>query len=99
MSPEALEGLRVDHRSDVYSAGLVLYVMLAGVGPFDRLSWQDAATGGPRAPSVLSDADLPPELDRIVLKAIEEAPGHRYQSASEFQRDVDALRTQLKQEL
>ena len=96
MSPEALEGLRVDHLSDIYSAGLVLYVMLAGVGPFDRVSWQEAASSRPRPPSELADTELPPELDRIVLKAIEEAPGQRYQSASEFQRDVDALRAELK---
>jgi serine/threonine-protein kinase len=81
MSPEAWNGEKLDARADVYSVGVMLYVMLTGHGPFDA--------GQPlAAPPSRVNAELPPELDPIVLDAIREDVAARTQSAREF---LDAL--------
>lgn len=77
MSPEAWNGARLDARADVFSLGVILYVMLTGHGPFDT----DQTLPAP--PSQLN-SDLPPELDPIILKAIREDVATRTQSAQEF---------------
>lgn len=87
MSPEGLGGKRVDHRADLYSTGLVLYVMIAGHGPFDHLC-EDAATRTAAPPSQYLGEAVSPELDRVVLKAVHPEPDHRYQSAIEFSREL-----------
>lgn len=96
MSPEALNGQRVDLRGDIYSLGIVLYVMLAAIGPFDLVRpgqhWD-----APPPPSQWLPRGLPPELDRIVIKAIRQRPEDRYQSAAEFAEELKRLRSNLKQ--
>lgn len=96
MSPEALNGRRVDLRADIYSLGIVLYVMLAAIGPFDLVEpgqhWD-----APPPPSRWLPSGLPPELDRIIIKAIRERPEDRYQSAAEFAEELKRLRSNLKQ--
>jgi len=77
MSPEAWSGAKVDVRADVFSLGLILYVMLAGQGPFD------AGDRSPKPPSHYA-VGMPPELDAVVLTAIRENPDQRYQSANDF---------------
>lgn len=79
MSPEACRGERVDHRADLYSLGVVLYVMLTGHGPYDMGTSHFA-------PPSRHVADIPAELDDTVLRAIHEAPAERFQTASEFTR-------------
>lgn len=112
MSPEALEGHRVDLRADLYALGVVLYVMLAGTGPFDRVQ-SGESLDAPPPPSHWSADDTPDELwgmpagpefesaraelDRIVLRSIRERPEHRYQSAAEFAEDLKRFRSGLKQ--
>jgi serine/threonine protein kinase len=81
MSPEAWNGDKLDARADVYSVGVMLYVMLTGHGPFDA--------GQPlAAPPSRLNAQLPAELDHVVLKAIREDVATRTQSAREF---LDAI--------
>ncbi len=92
MSPEQAEGRPVDHRTDIFSLGVVLYEMASGRRPF----------GGDTVFSVISSIikdtprplaevrrDVPPALDRIVTKALAKNPAERYQSARELH---DALR-------
>jgi eukaryotic-like serine/threonine-protein kinase len=82
MSPEALRGERLDHRTDVYALGLVLYEMLVGRGPHDGGSWVA------RPPSHNAGTAIPEGLDAVVLRALHERRQERYQSAREFLADL-----------
>lgn len=95
MSPEALEGRPVDLRADLYSVGVVLYVMLAGTGPFDRVH-PGQSLDAPPPPSRFTPEGLPDDLDRIVLRAMRERPEDRYQTATEFASELKDLRATLK---
>src|SRR5271166_934508 len=86
MSPEQLMGQPADARSDIYSAGVVLYQLLAGERPFDgglaSITHKVLNTIPPR-PSEIALA-APPELDAIVARAMSRRPHDRYASASAF---------------
>jgi len=89
VSPEGAIGQRVDPRADLYSAGLVLYIMLAGRGPFDHFEGDHMvltahAAEDPEPPSKLATEPVPPELDRAVLKALAKDPEQRFRTAKEF---------------
>lgn len=91
MSPEQVLGRRVDHRSDIFSLGVVLYQMLAGNAPFtgDNLNTVMYSTIN-FAPSPLgeSNPEVPQLLDLIVAKALAKRPDDRYQSAYELAVDL-----------
>jgi serine/threonine protein kinase/tetratricopeptide (TPR) repeat protein len=92
MSPEQVEGKPVDHRSDLYTYGLIFYEMLTGVLPFTgdttfQLMYQRVHQLPKRPETVIPD--LPPYLSRICLKCLEKEPANRYQSASEILSDLD----------
>jgi serine/threonine-protein kinase len=93
MSPEQYSGVEIDARSDLFSAGVVLYEMLTGKCPFSGSSaavMQQVLNDMPPAPSSRL-ADLPPELDAMVLKALAKQPGDRYASAQGWRTEVLAL--------
>jgi serine/threonine-protein kinase len=99
-SPEGVRGQLVDGRADIYSLGLVFYRLLAQRGPYDDdlpTTGQIVArlTEAPRSPSYFAPGPIPPELDRLVLKALCRSPDERYQSAAEF----SAALTQVKRQL
>lgn len=87
MSPEQAAGEKtLDHRVDIYSAGVVLYEMLAGQVPLEgknvvhTLLMQITQPAPPFKPSL----HIPPHVERLVLKALEKDVEKRYQSATEF---------------
>ena len=92
LSPEQAQGETVDHRSDIYSLGVVLYEMLTGRQPFTGESPVSIAyrhvTEDPVPPSRLNP-DVPDALDAIVMKAMAKSPDDRYQTAQEL---IDDLR-------
>ena len=81
MAPEQAEGGAVDQRSDIYSVGALIYEMTSGSPP--QLS-RDKELIPPRG----IKADIPEELDRIVVRALEADPAHRYQSMAQFEYDL-----------
>jgi serine/threonine protein kinase len=91
MSPEQVGGHPVDHRSDIFSLGSVLYEMVAGAAPFSGNDLGsllfDIARADPLPPSQRY-AGLPEELDRIVLRALARQPEDRYQDAFEMSQDL-----------
>jgi len=92
MSPEQVEGKPVDHRSDLYTLGLIFYEMLTGILPFSgdstfQLMYQRVHQLPKRPELVIPD--LPPYLSRICLKCLEKEPAKRYQSANEILVDLE----------
>ena len=92
MSPEQVEGGTVDHRSDLYSLGLVMYEMATGELPFaGESTWQvmyQRVKEKPKDPK-LAMPDLPDWFARIIMYCLEKDPAARYQSANEILADLD----------
>jgi predicted Ser/Thr protein kinase len=94
MAPELLSGGEPDARSDLFSLGVMLYSMLTGFRPFQGNSAQTVCfkvMNVEPVPVSSLQADLPPELDRIVQRAIAKDARDRYQSGAEFATDLRAF--------
>lgn len=95
MAPEQCRGEPVDARADLYAAGLALYELVVGRGPFDHLRGDGNALRfahserAPTPPSRLSPR-VGPDLDALILRALAKDPAHRFQTAAEM---AAALRT------
>ena len=92
LSPEQARGETVDSRSDVYSAGCLLYELLTGRPPFVGDSPVAVAYQHVREPALPPsdhDTDLPPEIDAIVMKALAKRVEDRYQSAAAMRSDIE----------
>jgi serine/threonine protein kinase len=88
--------LPVDERADLYATALVLYVMLAGRGPFDHAKGERKLLAAhrsekPTPPSAHARDPIPAELDEIVLRVLEKNPGARFQSAVELKRNLERV--------
>jgi len=98
MSPEQVDGEAVDHRSDIFSMGSVLYEMTAGRPAFtgnDLGSLLSAIVHDtPPAPST-TNREVPPQLDSIIAKATQKDPSARYQHARELASDLQACAATL----
>jgi tetratricopeptide (TPR) repeat protein len=103
MSPEQVRGETADHRSDIYSLGIILYEMATGKVPFSTGSaYQVMMQRLQRAPRPVSDVnpEFPPHLRKILERCMATEVAERYQSVAEILGDLDSGRvtTSLRRE-
>jgi hypothetical protein len=94
MSPEQVEDKRLNHQTDIYSLGVVMYQMLTGKAPFQSSSRESLmyqiVTQEPPAPSV-HRPDLPAGIERIVQRALAKSREDRYPDGRAFAADLEGL--------
>ncbi|MCC7038902.1 MAG: protein kinase [Burkholderiales bacterium] len=101
MSPEQVIGEKVDSRSDLFSAGVVLYQLLTGHLPFEgdtliSVAYKITKTDPPSLDKVR--ADLPLSLRRVIERALKKQPDKRFQSGEEFAQALVAVQDDLAEE-
>jgi serine/threonine-protein kinase len=94
MSPEQMVGGECTGKTDIFTLGIVMYEMITGELPFGAAPTASSmlaaiVTKLPRKPSTL--AELPPELDRVILRCLARNPADRYDTIGEVIDDLDAL--------
>jgi TolB-like protein len=94
MSPEQVEGKPIDHRTDIFSLGILLYEMATGERPFRGGSpaalMSELLRDAP-PPVTVRRTDLPERLGEIIGRCLEKDPRDRYQTAREVQHQLDRL--------
>ena len=99
MSPEQALGKDLDHRTDIFSMGVVLYELTTGQRPFTGANFAEILDkivhDQPTAIARLN-YDVPPELERITLKCLQKSPDRRYQTARELMVDLRNLARELE---
>ncbi|MBL9106887.1 MAG: serine/threonine protein kinase [Myxococcales bacterium] len=98
MSPEQAQGMRVDHRSDIYAVGVILYELITGRPPFYADNFMGILTkhmfDAPHAPSEVAPmAGISPEVEALVLKALQKEREFRFQSMQEMMAAITAIGT------
>jgi non-specific serine/threonine protein kinase len=98
MSPEQAEGKNIDHRSDIFSLGIVLYEMASGKRPFEGdtpiSTISSILKDQPKSISDLKPAN-PRELGRIVSHCLEKDPERRFQTAKDVRNELEGLRREV----
>lgn len=91
MSPEQVQGQDTDHRSDIFSLGVLLYELFSGELPFkgvhETALLYEIVNVDP-APMSASKPEIDPELDRIVLECLQKEPDERYQGVKDISKDL-----------
>jgi serine/threonine protein kinase len=97
MSPEQASGEKIDHRSDIFSMGILLYEMLTQKRMFtgDTLEILDKVRKGAFEQAEAVVKDLPPKLYAILNKALAKDPEQRYQSCGEMQTEIEECMFEL----
>jgi tRNA A-37 threonylcarbamoyl transferase component Bud32 len=98
MSPEQAQGAKPDHRVDIYAVGVILYELLTGEVPFSADTFMGILTKHmfevPRAPSSLvPEAEIPLEVENIILKAMQKDRELRFSSMREMAEAIEAVGT------
>ena len=98
MSPEQVSDENVDHRTDLWSIGVVLYELLTGVNPFKKENRQNTfqailSQEPPLASSL--NPEISAELDRILVKALEKDADLSYQTASDLRADLKRIKREI----
>ncbi len=99
MSPEQARGKDIDHLTDIFSFGVVLYEMLTRIRPFEGETVSDviaAVITKDPVPLREIDRNLPPELELIIARALRKEKRDRYQTADELLTDLSELRQDLQ---
>ncbi|NIR52670.1 serine/threonine protein kinase [candidate division KSB1 bacterium] len=98
MSPEQVEGRKLDGRSDIFSVGVILYEMLTSKHPFegDNITTvvYKIVHKSPKRPSMIN-RDLPSSVDAMVQRACAKNPKHRYTNAGQLFADLNKLEGEL----
>src|SRR3990172_2166204 len=95
MSPEQVQGLDTDHRTDIFSFGVVLYEMLAGESPFKGMhetAIMYEIVNVEASPLSTIKPEIEPQIDEIILECLEKDKDERCQSAKELARNLRKLK-------
>ena len=99
MSPEQAESKPVDHRTDLYALGLIIYEMVTGDLPFRSDTVLQAmyqrVTQAPKNPKLLNP-DLPDQLVSVIMRCLEKDPENRYQHARDILSDLESGRAAVQ---
>jgi tRNA A-37 threonylcarbamoyl transferase component Bud32 len=101
MAPEQVRGGEIDQRADLWSLGTVLHEMVSGESPFAGQTVGDviaAVLDRQPPPLTATGVHVPPELERIVTKALSKTVDDRYQTSTDLLIDLRRLKTQLDRE-
>jgi len=99
MSPEQARGLKVDHRTDIFSLGVMLYEMVSGRHPFEGETTSDiiaAILQNTPPPADLSGPSALPEIEKVISRMIEKDRAARHQSSSDLRTELRGLQRKLE---
>jgi non-specific serine/threonine protein kinase len=94
MSPEQVQGVGLDHRTDIFSVGIILYEMATGIRPFQGQTQADLISSilrdSPQSATEIN-AVLPNHLARVLRRCLEKAPDRRFQTALDLRNELESL--------
>lgn len=98
MSPEQVQGTRLDGRADLYSAGIILYEWLVGMPPFISGDIAYQQVNMPPSPPMEQNSEVPEDVNDIVLKCLEKNPADRFQKAMDLKEALERAKKRLAPE-
>ncbi len=99
MSPEQAEGKPIDHRSDIFSMGIVLYEMSTGERPFKgdtRISTTSSILKDEPPKVTHLNQSIPHHFGRVIHRCLEKDPDRRYQSAKDVRNELEGLKKEIE---